>query len=101
MNEQILERSYQAKLKRKLEDMFPECVVMKTDPTHLKGFPDLIILFDDGRWATLEAKRASNASKRPLQDWWNEKLDKKSFSRFICTENEEEVLYDLQQTFKY
>lgn len=96
----ILERDYQPKVKRRIEEEFPGTIVIKMDPALQRGFPDLIALFPSGRWATLETKRSSNASKRPLQDWWHDCLDRMSFSRFICPENEEEVFYDLQQTFK-
>lgn len=96
----ILERNYQPKVIERVEELFPGAIVMKTDPTMFRGFPDLLILLPSGHWATLETKRSSDASKRPLQDWWQEELDHMSFSRFINPENAEEVFYDLQQTFK-
>lgn len=97
--DKILERNYQPKVKERIEKMYPGAIVMKTDPIALRGFPDLVILFPNGRWATLETKRSNNASRRPLQDWWQEELDHMSFSRFISPDNEEEVFHDIQQTF--
>ena len=93
-----LERDFQSKLIRKLKDMFPGCIVMKNDSSYIQGIPDLLVLYKD-KWASLEAKRSMNAAHQPNQDYYVEQMDKMSFSRFICPENEEEVLYELQQTF--
>lgn len=78
--------------------MFPGCVVMKTDPTYIQGIPDLLILYND-KWATLECKKSSKAHRQPNQPYYVDKLDKMSFSRFICPENKERVLFELQQSF--
>lgn len=93
-----LERDFQSKLIRKLKDMFPGCIVMKNDSSYIQGIPDLLVLYKD-KWASLEAKRSMNAAHQPNQDYYVEQMNKMSFSRFICPENEEEVLYELQQTF--
>lgn len=93
-----LERDFQSKLIRKLKDMFPGCIVMKNDSSYIQGIPDLLVLYKD-KWASLEAKRSINATHQPNQDYYVKQMNKMSFSRFICPENEEEVLYELQQTF--
>lgn len=92
------ESIFQAKLIRKLKDMFPGCMVLKNDASYIQGMPDLTILYKD-KWATLECKRSARANKQPNQEYYIEQMDEMSFSRFICPENEEEVLYELQQTF--
>ena len=79
--------------------MFPECIVMKNDPDYIQGIPDLIILYKD-RWATLECKKNLRAKKRPNQEYYVGQMNKMSFSRFICPENKEDVLNELQQSFK-
>ena len=61
--------------------------------------PDLLVLYKD-KWATLENKRSAGASKRPNQEYYVNKMNEMSFSRFIYPENKEEVLYELQQAFK-
>lgn len=72
---------------------------MKNDPGYMQGIPDLLILYND-RWATLECKKSTNAKKQPNQKYYVDKMNEMSFSRFICPENEEEVLNDLQRSFQ-
>ena len=72
---------------------------MKNDPGYMQGIPDLLILYND-RWATLECKKSINAKKQPNQKYYVDKMNEMSFSRFICPENEEEVLNDLQRSFQ-
>lgn len=79
--------------------MFPGCIVMKNDPNYIQGIPDLIILWND-RWAALEVKRSSKASHRPNQEYYVEMMNNMSFSRFIFPQNKEEVLDELQQSFR-
>lgn len=93
-----LESTFQAKLIRELKDMFPGCMVMKTDPTYIQGIPDLLILYND-KWASLECKQSKSAKRQPNQPYYVDKMDKMSFSRFICPENKEDVLLELQQSF--
>lgn len=93
-----LERDFQSKLIKEIKERFPGCVVMKNDPNYIQGIPDLTVLYRD-KWAALETKRSKGATHRPNQDYYVDKLDKMSFSRFICPENKEEVLGELQSTF--
>lgn len=95
----MLESKFQEKLVKDLKKMFPGCIVMKTDPGYLQGIPDLLILHKD-KWAALECKRSAKANKQPNQDYYVGKLNDMSFSRFICPQNREEVLNELQQTFE-
>ena len=95
-----LESAFQASLIKKLKKIFPGCVVLKNDGSNKPaGFPDLTVLFPDGRWAELECKRESKSGKQPLQDYYVDALNRQGYARFIFPENEEEVLNDLQQTF--
>lgn len=95
----MLESKFQAKLIKELKKLFPGCIVMKSDSGYLQGIPDLLILFND-KWATLECKQNAGAKKQPNQEYYVGKMNEMSFSRFICPENKEEVLHDLQQSFK-
>ena len=93
------ENRYQANLIRKLKQIFSGCVVLKNDANYIQGIPDLLILYNN-HWACLECKRQQGASIRPNQQYYIDKLNEMSFARFICPENEEEVLGELQQAFR-
>lgn len=95
----MLESSYQSKLIKKLKKEFPDCVVLKNDPTYIQGMPDLLVL-KDGKWAALEVKRSKGASHQPNQDYYISKMGKMSYASFIFPENEKEVLDDLRRSFK-
>ena len=93
------ESKFQADLKKELKQMFPGCIVTKLDSSDIQGIPDLLILYKN-KWATLENKRSKNSTKRPNQEYYVEKMNDMSFSRFIYPENKEVVLDELRKTFK-
>lgn len=93
------ESQFQAELIKELKERFKGCLVMKLDSGYLQGIPDLLILYKK-KWATLECKKTKNAKKRPNQDHYVDLMNEMSFSRFIFPENKEEVLNDLELTFK-
>ena len=95
----MLESQFQSKLIKELKKLLPGCIVMKSDSGYLQGIPHLLILFND-KWAALECKQHAGAKKQPNQEYYVGKMDEMSFSRFICPENKEEVLHDLQQSFQ-
>lgn len=95
----MLESTFKTKLINELEAMFPGCFIFHLDPNEYQGISDLLILYKD-KWAILEGKRFKNASHRPNQDYYIDILNQMSFAQFIYPENKEEVLYELQQTFK-
>lgn len=92
------ESKFQADLKKELKKIFPGCIVTKMDSGDIQGIPDLLVLYKD-KWATLENKRSANASHRPNQEYYVNKMNNMSFSRFIYPENKEEVLNELRKTF--
>ena len=94
----MLENKFQAKLIKKLKKLYPDCIVMKNDPTYIQGIPDLLILHKN-KWASLECKKSANARHQPNQDYYVGKMNDMSFSSFICPENEEEVLEQLRHKF--
>ena len=95
------ERDYQAKLIKKLKQIFPGCIVLKNDSGYMQGIPDLTVLYKD-RWAALEVKvrepRSSDAFE-PNQEWFLETMNEMSFAACIFPENEEDVLSGIQQAF--
>lgn len=91
-----LESGFQDRLRKDLEEMFPGCMIFKMD--QIQGIPDLLILHED-KWASLECKRSEKATKQPNQEYYVGRMNEMSFSRFICPENKEEVLSELQSAF--
>ena len=55
----MLERDFQASVIKELKARFPECIILKNDPSYKQGIPDLIVLWED-RWAPLNAKRVGD-----------------------------------------
>jgi hypothetical protein len=93
------ENRYQAKVIKRLERMFPGCVILKNDPQHHQGMLDLTLLWEN-HWAALEVKASEAASSQPNQDYYVKRLGEMSFAAYIYPENEEEVLSALQQAFE-
>ena len=94
----MLESNFQAKLIRELKELFPGCIVMKNDASYIQGIPDLMILYQN-KWASLECKKSMRAKKQPNQEYYVGLMNEMSFSRFICPENKEDVLDELEQAF--
>ena len=46
---------YHPHLKRRFEETFPGCTVIKNDPNIIQGIQDFTILYGN-KWATIEAK---------------------------------------------
>ena len=95
----MLESKFQANLIKEIKENLPGCIVMKTDPNYIQGMPDLLIL-DKNKWASLENKRSANAKKQPNQQYYVDKMNEMSFSRFVCPENKEAVLSDLYKALE-
>ena len=94
-----LESKFQKELIDEVKERYPGCVALKNDSSYIQGFPDLTILYKD-RWAALEVKKERGANKQPNQEYYVDKLNKMSFSRFVFPENKDEVLEDLDVIFK-
>lgn len=92
------EREFQNLVIKELKNRFPNCIVLKNDPTYKQGIPDLTVLFEN-KWACLEVKISNNAHKQPNQNHWVKKMDKMSYAAFIYPENKEEVLHEMEQLF--
>lgn len=93
-----LERDFQPKLIDELNSMFDGCIITKLDSGYIQGIPDLLILHKD-KWAILECKKAANAKRQPNQEYYVNRLNDMSFSRFVYPENKDEVLNELNEFF--
>lgn len=93
------ESVYEAKLVKKLQRMYPGCVILKNDSSYLQGVPDRLILHESF-WAMLEVKESEKSSYRPNQEYYLRKFDEMSFAATIYPSNELEVLNALQRAFQ-
>lgn len=94
-----LESKFQKELMDEIREQYPGCVILKNDSSYIQGIPDWLVLYED-KWAALECKKERGAKKQPNQEYYVDQLNDMSFSRFVYPENKEEVLHELQQTFK-
>ena len=92
----MLENKFQTNLIKKIKNRFPDCIVMKNDSSYIQGIPDLTIL-NGNKWATLENKRNEKATKQPNQEYYVNKMNNMSYSRFIFPENQDEILNELYE----
>lgn len=92
------ESEYQARLIKKITQMFPGAVVLKNDPTYIQGIPDLAIFFNE-HYAMLECKTSEDAPTQPNQSYYIDLFNEMSFGAFVYPENQEGVLYELQRAF--
>lgn len=95
----MLEGPYKTGLTDRIYKRFgeDECMVVRLDAGLMQGIPDMGILFRGGFWATLEAKTSMNARRQPNQAWFVDKMNGLCFAAFICPENEEAVLNELEE----
>lgn len=95
------ENKFQRELIQEIEERFPGSIVLKNDPHHIQGIPDLTVLYKS-KWATLECKKSKQDAKHPQpnQDTYVERMNNMSYSSFIYPENKEEVLNELQATLR-
>ena len=95
----MLENKFKTKLISELKVIFPGCIVMHADPTEIQGIPDLIVLYKK-TWFALEGKKNNTSTHRTNQDYYVELMNRMSYASFISPENKEEVLDELQRSFK-
>jgi len=92
----MTEGEFKRKLRRRIEETVPGVVTIITDPSTSQGIPDRIFLLPNGRFAAVEAKISRNASHRPNQDYYVEKLNSMGYAAFCYPENLEDVVNDIQ-----
>lgn len=95
----MLENRFKTKLVKELKDRFPGCIITHLDPNEIQGIPDLLILYKD-KWAALEGKKTADASIRPNQLYYIDRMSAMSYASFIYPENKGRVLDEISQLFK-
>lgn len=98
MQQSKLETNYQAGLIKRIEELFPGCIILKNDTSYRQGISDLVVFYYN-MYAMLEVKAYEGAPEQPNQDYYVELFDNWSFAAFIYPENEREVLRELQSAF--
>ena len=93
------ENEFQADFIKELKYEFPGCIVLKNDANYMQGIPDTLVLYKD-KWAAFEIKRKENATHRPNQDYYINLMNSMSFAKFVYPENKEEILDELQRSFR-
>ena len=93
------ESKFQKELINDLKKEFPGCIILKNDANYIQGIPDLLILYRD-HWAALECKKEEKAHHQPNQEYYISVMNKMSYARFVYPENKEEILDELQRTFR-
>lgn len=95
------EGKYKTELAHRIYKRFGEdvCEVIILDSR--QGLPDRLVVFRGGFWAFLEAKITMNAARQPNQPYYIEKFGRMCFAAFICPENEEAVLDELQAEYEH
>lgn len=93
------EGTFKKEIIDELEERFPDCIILKNDPTFIQGIPDITILWKK-KWASLETKKSKSETYRPNQEYYISKMNNMSFSRSVYPENREDVLNDLERFFK-
>ena len=91
-----LESGFQDKFRADIKERYPGCMIFKMD--QIQGIPDLLVLHKN-KWASFEMKKSANAKRQPNQEYYVDKMDEMSFSRFVYPENKDEVLNELDSYF--
>lgn len=93
------ESKFQSNLIKELKERFPGCYVLKNDANYIQGIPDLSVFYKK-HWAMLECKNSNKSHHQPNQDYHIDILNGMSFASFISPENKEEVLNEMEQSFR-
>jgi len=94
------ESDFQKYVIDEINKLFDEdVIILKNDANYQQGIPDLTVLHGN-KWASLEIKISNKATKQPNQPYWVNRMNEMSYCSIVTPDNVEEVLYDLEQTFK-
>lgn len=93
------EKDFESDFIKDLEELFPDCIVIKNYPNYLQGFPDRLILFEN-KWAAFEFKRGIYSPVKRNQRYYINLLDSMSYASFVYPQNAEKVKNEIQQAFR-
>ena len=81
---------FQSRLVQELQSIFPDAIILRTDPRDTQGIPDV------DRWAALEIKKSANAHRQPNQPWFVDRMNNMSYAAFVYPSNKDRILDELQ-----
>ena len=93
------ESKFQGEFIKTLRRLFPDAIIVKGNADYLQGVPDILMLIGN-TWAAFECKRSRDEEYRPNQRYYVGKMHDMSYAAFVYPENEDDVLNDLQRTFR-
>jgi len=95
-----LENAYKAELKKRIEERFPGCIVLKNDEQLRQGIFDMTILWGP-YYAAVEVKKDADAPYQPNQLYYLARVQEMAGLAFtIYPGVEEEVLDEIQRSFQ-
>ena len=95
------ESDFQKTLIIRIEQQWPDAIVLKNDSSHVQGIPDLVIFYRN-KYAMLEVKKAPNASLQSNQDYYIDLFTKWGvFAAFVYPENVEYIFDGLKRYFAF
>lgn len=94
------ESEFQTIFLNRVKELLPNCFVLKNDANMIQGFPDWTVIF--GKYALIfEIKRNEKAAYQPNQLYYIDFINNSGgFARIVYPENMEEVLHEIQQTYR-
>lgn len=99
----MLESQFKKILVERLEELFPDILILINESGYRVGIPDLTLLGrgKNGKpvWALLEVKISKRARIQPLQEYYIERAKAMGFGEIVYPENMEEVLCEIQRAF--
>ncbi len=93
------ESEFQKRFIKKVENLFPDCVILKNDSSYKQGIPDLSIFYKS-KYAFIECKKSEKEHRQPNQEHYINKFNQNAFGSFVYPENEREVLQMLKLYFE-
>jgi len=93
------ESIFEKRIINRLEELFPNSIILKVHPNYLQGFPDRLIL-NGNRWAAFELKREIEAHRQPNQNYYIHRLNDMSYASFVYPENKEVFFNEIQYALR-
>lgn len=96
----MLENKFKKIIRKEIENRLLNSIIIFNDPQmSFQGIPDILVLWKN-KWAMLEVKKSKSEPFRPNQEYYLEMFNDMSYASMICPENMEEIIDELESTFR-